>query len=730
MSLANLPVRTGPVDLRLSAEFGQAVSPLRVFAVLGRRKWLFLAIAMALMAASGAAISGLRPYFDAEAVVMVATGKTEFSDLQASANGTASDSLLLRTQTEIIRSPSMAARVVSRLDLLHDPAFLHQLHAPPSPLDRARQWLGALLDAGPASGGADAVSADALLHQQAAALLVRMTTISNDGHSYLIVIRARTAGSRLSAAIADAYTQVYFAFNRDLKSAAIARGSALLDAQIAPLRDKVQASENAVETYRDQHNLVMNRTGAQPGAGATVADQQLSQVSSELMVASAALAQKEASLRAAQSALHGSGVGAVPEVVASPLVQRLREQETELSGREASLGQTALGNNPNLQSVVAGLADTRQRIAAETAKIVSSLSNEVAATRSRRDSLQQNLATLQSEVSTQGQANVSLRQLESEADAARTVYKDYLGRYEQTSNQAALQEPEADLVSAAEAPATRSGPPRVEYLLIAALASMLLAALATLGAERLRGGLRTTEELEAQTGLFPLGFVPSADRGERSGRATPGSAHGAAVDLVHSLLHASSSSDAGVVAVTSALPGEGKTVFAMTLAASAARAGGRALLVDCSTDRPALTRALGLTPGNDESGAFAWYRDARPGLDVATLRRDRADGRSVVDTLRELIDASRSQYRLVVLDTPPVLASADALTLTALADGGILVVRWASTPIRAISAALRLLGAANARVLGGVMTQVRLGDLGAAESPYAGLYSKRFGAFR
>ena len=733
MSLANLPASRGPVELKLSGDFGQAVSPLRVFSVIRRRKWLFLAVAVALLAAALAAISAMRPYYDSDAVVMVATGKTEFSDLQASVNGTVGDSLLLRTQADIIRSPSMAARVVARLDLLHDPAFLRELHAPPSRLGLARQWLGGLLD--PASGSA-ALGADTVERQQAAALLGRMTTVSNDGHSYLIVIRARTGDPRLSAAIADAYTQVYFAFNRDLKTAAIARGGALLDAQIAPLKTKVQDTENAVEAYRDRHNLVMNRTGSQPGAGSTIADQQLSQVSAELVSAGAALAQKEASLRAAESVPSSGGrAGAVPEVVASPLVQRLREQETALSEREASLAQIALDSNPTLQSVRAGLADTRRRIAAETAKIVSGLSGEVAAARGRRDALQQSLAGLQSEVSAQGQATVSLRQLESEADAARTVYKDYLGRYEQTSNQAALQEPEADLVSSAEASATRSGPPRLQYALIAALGSLLLAALAVLGAERARGGVRTAEDLEAQTGLFPLGFVPDATRGERSGKAVAGSAHSAAVGLVHSLLQGEAEGAAGVVAVTSALPREGRTVFAISLAHSAARLGRRTLLVDCSADRPAIAPAMGLAGRGEESAdAVSWHRDARPGLDVATLRHGGAQGGaqqgSAADTVRGLLRSWREQYGLVILDTPPVLASADALALTALADGGILVVRWAATPVRAVNAAIRLLGAGNARVLGGVLTQVHVRDLAAGESPYATLYRRRAGLFQ
>lgn len=733
MSLTDVALNRRSLDLAYSGEAEQHVSPLRVFSILRRRKLLVAAVMLAVGVPATLVIAGLPPYYDAEATVMIHTGKSEFSDLQASAAGTSGDAIMIRTQTDIIRSPAMARRVVDKLDLVHAPEFERLLHARASLLRRGLAWLNALLD----KAGPDAAAATSTDQRQAAAAILQTrVSVTNDGHSYLIGIRARTGDPVLSAAIAGAYTQLYFDFNRDLKTAAIERGRALLDAQIAPLKARLQATENAVEAYRDRNNLVVNRVGEQGGRGSTVADQQLSQASAELIVATASLAQKEASLRAVQGATRGGGVGSVPEVVASPLIQRLREQETELSGRQASLGETVLGNNPAMQSVQAGLADTRRRIGAEVAKIVSSLSNEVAAARTRVATLQDSVAQLQAQVSGQSQATVSLRALESEADAARTVYKDYLGRYEQTSSQAALQEPEADLVSAAEVPATRSGPPRLQLVAIAGIASLLLGSLCALGVERMRGGLRTSEELEAQTGLFPLGFVPSGSRRERLevGRF---SAYSASVDMVRSLLdHGASTVSARVVAITSALPREGRTGLALSLAMSAGRKGGRSLLVDCDVARPALVPLLGLsrrTAGATDDGAGArlqWHRDARPSVDLVSIAEAGAYwSAALVAELGRLIEAARDEYGLIVLDLPPVLAGADAAALASLADGTVVVVRWASTPARAINAAARLLQAYNLRILGGVMTQVRVKELAGGEGAQSVLYRSHAGYF-
>ena len=731
--MTDVTLNRRPLDLAYSGEVERHVSPLRVFSILRRRKLLVAAVVMAIGIPATLVIASLPPYYDAEATVMIHTGKSEFSDLQASAAGISGDSIMIRTQTEIIRSPAMAKRVVDRLDLIHAPEFERLLHARVSLLRRGSAWLNGLLDkAGPDS--AARTSTDQ--RQAAAAILQTRVLVTNDGHSYLISIRARTGDPVLSAAIASAYTQLYFEFNRDLKTAAINRGRTLLDAQIAPLKAKLQASENAVEAYRDRNNLVVNRVGEQGGRGSTVADQQLSQASAELIVASASLAQKEASLRAVQGATRGSGVGSVPEVVASPLIQRLREQETELSGRQASLGETVLGNNPAMQSVQADLVDTRRHISAEVAKIVSSLSNEVAAARIRVATLQDSVAQLQTQVSGQSQATVFLRALESEADAARTVYKDYLGRYEQTSSQAALQEPEADLVSEAEVPATRFGPARLQLVAIAGIVSLLLGSLCALSIERMHGGLRTSEDLEAQTGLFPLGFVPSGSRRERLD-AGWFSAHSASIDMVRSLLdHGTSSVSARVVAITSAVPREGRTSLALSLAMSAGRKGGRSLLVDCDVTRPALVSMLGLSgqpTGRTDNGTgtrLQWHRDARPSMDLVSIAEAGTHWSAVlVAELGSLIEAARNDYGLIVLDLPPVLARADAASLASLADGTIVAVRWASTPAHTINAAARLLQAYNLRILGGVMTQVRVKELAGGEGAQSVLYRSHAGYF-
>lgn len=715
-----------------SHEAPQHVPPSQALKVLRRRKWLILAVVLGLCAPAGFYIAGLQKYFDSEASVLVDTRKSSFSDLQATTSSVAADSVTLRTQSDIIRSPAIAGLVVDRLDLVRE--FAPILDAKPSLIQQARGYLQSLLSTQEPS----VPMTPAERRQVTIGLLLGRLTVLNDGRSYVITLRIRTGDPELSARIANAYADIYINSSLQRKTAAITRGSALLDTQIAPLREQVRDAENAVEGFRKKNGLVLNRTDSQVGQGGTVVNQQLTQVNAQLTVATGDLAQKEASLRAVQAALRsGSGLYALPEVVSSSLIQRLREQESTFSTREASLAQTALPGNPSVRSAQAALADVRRRIDTEISKIVSSLTNEVNAAKARQEALQRTLVQLQAQVTDQSQANVTLRQLESEADARRTVYRDYLARYEQASNQTALQEPEASLVSAAQVPLGPTGPPRLQYAALAVIVALVAGALLALVVERLLGGgIRSAEQLEEETGLFPLGFVPSVPAARRGLMTGRDSIYTEAVNLVRSMLqHGDAFVRARVVLVTSASPQEGKTFFSTSLAASVGRSGRKALLIDCDLRRPAVAALLQLhdpappqmangAQGNAAASRTELRLNVLPGLDVLTFRPDSTGRLGLVsaDEMRALLEERRKHYDMIVLDSPPVLAFADAPALAPAADGVVVVVRWGQTSVASVLSTLRMLRLYGVHVLGGVLTQVPTRDLARSEGANAAIY--------
>jgi polysaccharide biosynthesis transport protein len=148
------------------------------------------------------------------------------------------------------------------------------------------------------------------------------------------------------------------------------------------------------------------------------------------------------------------------------------------------------------------------------------------------------------------------------------------------------------------------------------------------------------------------------------------------------------------VLVSSAGPGEGKTTFTAMLGRTAARRGQRVLVVDCDFLRPALHRTLGLSPNINSF----WRTTTIPplsvpgegGLDILTASPICKDFREEFyrQNIPDFLSRLTVDYDLVLLDTPPVLAVADAKILAPFADTVVLVVKWRSTSVAAVAAAI------------------------------------------
>lgn len=733
MSLVQVSYGNNPIEPAATRGPIEQVSPSVAVSDILRHKWLVVLVTLLLCLPAVLYVLTLSPYYDANVMLMIDTKRPAFGDPQSlgmSSGGTA-DAVAISTQVDIMRSPSMAETVVDRLDLTKVPEFERALDSRHSLFVFLQTAVARLTGVAPVAPK-DLTASEK--RQLTASLLLGKVSVVNNGKSYLIEILARTKNPDLSASIANTYADTYLAFNRQMKVDAIQRANGLLDEQITPLKDRVEKAEKAVEQFRQQKGLVashITNTRFGPEAGPTVADQQLNEVDTQLILASSDVAQKQASLHALQAALKSGGVDAIPQVVTSPLIQALRQQEAELSSKEASLGETSLADNPDMMAAQAGSVRVRERIAAETSKIAASLSNELATAEARQKTLQQRLAELQGQVATQSEANVSLVQLESEAQAARAVYQDYLSRFEQTSTQEALQEPEAELVSPAQTPVGKSGPAIAQLIVLITLGAAVMACGLALLMERGQSGMRTASQLQSLTGLYTLGFVPKAKGGLRRLLGSERrSVYTEAISLVNNLLRFGEARyRARVVLVTSANSQEGKTFLAASLAAGVGHDGGRALLIDCDVRRPSVVKALKLEtkpvtmPTADTNEPTQLWQNVLPGLDVVTLSASAGQTHILHSAqVQTLIESARGKYDLVVLDAPPVLAFADAPLLSLCVDGTILAVRWSRTSSRSVSDAIKTLNAYSARVLGAVITQVNTSSLTDADGSHAQVY--------
>ena len=168
-----------------------------------------------------------------------------------------------------------------------------------------------------------------------------------------------------------------------------------------------------------------------------------------------------------------------------------------------------------------------------------------------------------------------------------------------------------------------------------------------------------------------------------------------------------------VIAITSAVPGDGKTLTAVNLAGAIAKAGqARVLLIDADLRRPAIAQILGRSSERRGWGLIDAILDQRLSLEqiawplepfnlsIVTSRRPQADTYEILASgrLGDLIREARQRFDYVILDTPPVLPAPDSRLLAGWIDGYVIVVAADKTPRRLLEETLALLGPA--KVLG------------------------------
>ncbi len=150
----------------------------------------------------------------------------------------------------------------------------------------------------------------------------------------------------------------------------------------------------------------------------------------------------------------------------------------------------------------------------------------------------------------------------------------------------------------------------------------------------------------------------------------------------------------GVIAITSANPQEGKSTVAANLAISFALMEGRCLLVDADLRRPTIHQFFGVQRGPGLTHVAAGLADfdevvrrkVIDNLDVLTAGDGVKNPAELLAkrTTKEFFDRIRRQYRVVIVDTPPLLAVTDAGLMARLVDGVLVVVQAGSTTVEVL----------------------------------------------
>jgi succinoglycan biosynthesis transport protein ExoP len=436
-------------------------------------------------------------------------------------------------------------------------------------------------------------------------------------------------------------------------------------------------------------------------------------------------------------------------VVSNPLIQQLNAQRAALLRRQAEL-LTQFGERyPAVIQVRAEVANLDRTIQKETGRVIENATKEVRAARVKEEDLRRKVQAAQQSAAASDQSVVQLRALQRDADANHTLYNNLLQRAKEAAVEKNTQEPWSRVVSAATVPVMPSFPNKKVMTGGAAIAGLLIGTLLAFFLDWTRDGFRTGEELTKATGLPTLGLVPRMSTRrppEDEVLHSPTSLYSECIHSVAALMRVSDAPDSvQTVLVTSSVPGEGKTSFAVSLARAVASSGRRCLLLDCDFRCSRMADTLGAAQAALDIREWTFARpqdlEARlvrdqSGSDVLVSRADDAQPHGLLHSgrLNDFLDHARQRYDFIVIDAPPLLAVSDALHLSQLCDQIVFVVRWGATPRKVVQNAMTMLRQRSCRVAGAVISQVNLrqqakyrqGDV----AQYARTFSKYYSSQR
>lgn len=387
-------------------------------------------------------------------------------------NGLPSDSTiaLVENQVRVLSSGTVLTKVVEQLNLESDPEFNGQgAGFDLNPINLVRGLLSR----------SDGAEDPARLRGVTVSNLMHQVNVFRTGRSFVVLVSAKTTSPEKSALIANKVTEVFVETSGAMQSQSAGRANAEVVGQLERLRDDLEAAEQKVEKFRAENDLV----GAQ---GRLITDDEIVKLNEQLGSARARTIELNARAQSASNMSVDAVVGgAIPEVAASGMVTELRGQYAAAK-QEADRISVRLGpRHPSYQAAQTQVATLSGQISAELRRISAQIQTDLR----RSVQLEQDLAARLAQLKVrQGDVSgelVTLRELERDAQAKRSVYEGYLLRANETSEQKEINSSNVSVISAASPPLKSSGASRATV----AISGALLGLLAGLAIGLLRGAI-------------------------------------------------------------------------------------------------------------------------------------------------------------------------------------------------------------------------------------------------
>jgi succinoglycan biosynthesis transport protein ExoP len=647
-----------------------------------------------------------------------------------------------QTQIQLLKSKTLAARVVAAEGLANDPVFLGRRQQSNGVWKAFSQWLKARIgfkERAAVRNSPGHSSAAAAMRGLVGAYLSALT-VTPVRDTQMVTISFTTPDPALSARLANAHAREYISWGIEINSHQSEEAEHFLEGKLAQIREQLEASEAAVNRYRRDKGIVPGLISVN-GKQDVVLDR-LNKLSSDLQEAhlqTIALGTQVAMIKEGRQE-------ALPSVIENTLVQKLKAQLDEDEAQYATLSGRFKPDYPPMIQLQRKINGTRNILNQEIRNAEDTVKTQFFAAQQRENTLQHDLNAEKAYAFGLNDSAVRYLILEREADSNRELYNAILKRVKDLTVVADVHASNVSLVDQAEPPGGPSFPNRnrdaMTALVLGLAAGIGLAFLIDL----LDNTLKDSREVERYLRLPSLALIPEAPKMRESlypaaepkdpkllngsyrnsyknqsvvtynGRySLLGEAYR---NLRTALMLSRAGSHPRTTLITSAVPEEGKTTVSVNTAIVLAHARGRVLLIDADLRIPQCHRRLGLsnTRGLTEvlTGLCTAQEAIQPteveNLFLLSSGQMPPNPSELLSSpqMRELLAHLIQTFDHIIIDSPPSLPVSDPIVLSQLVDGVVLVASGSKTPKQQVKAALSRLRHAHAKVFGIVLNRIKL----------------------
>lgn len=712
-----------------------------------KRKWTIISFLATVLAVVGLYSFLARPTYTAKGTVLIEREPNILSFKEIFQVETFNDDYF-QTQYKLILSRSLAENTIDRLKLYENENFIGRAEKG----KKAGDWT-------------DPVFRGRLIETFQGRLRAKPISMTR-----LVEVSFRGRDPKFAAEVLNALFDAYIVLNVEKKFQAAEQATEFLTGQIAAIRDEIERDQRKLQEYGAEKNII-----ALSDTETTVVEK-LGELSKAMTAAQIDMIQKETYYNEIRMA----SPDYIPEAINNLLIQRLREDYVTMSREYAKKQETFLPEFPEMKRLKTELDAAKIALENETSGLIKGAFSDYQAALRKYRALESAFNTQKQEAIQLNNNAILYNSLKVEVADKKNLLESLMRRQSETGVSARLKDPLSSniwVVDRAEPPAYPSSPKKKFNMLLALMIGLFGGLGLAFLFERLDTSIKNFEDVEKFVKAPSLGMVPAfsdngvnfgyahgtrerkKDKGGKKGDAvaTPEAAgsvetteHRSIELIAHhaptssysenyrtirtTLLMASPDSKLRTVAVTSALPQEGKTVTISNLGVTLAQAGKRVIIVDADLRKPRQQRIFkvrntsGLTTyltGGAAQRKLVYATDI-PNLSLINAGPVPPNPVELLgsEKMASLLEELKGIFDYILLDTPPVLAVSDALVMGPSLDGAILVVRGGKTSRDAVRSAREMLEKHKIKCAGIIINDVQIRS---SDYYYMSRYHKYYG---